>query len=246
MTMWWNFLKNNLNTNSSEMLHSKSKKQLVISRYGESIDWIKKIEHLFQDIVIYEKSNSNSYHKYKTIKLKNVGRESHTYLHHIIDNYEELSTYDNILFCQANPFDHCGEFLEKLKISDNYTNDPFYFKKVGSHEITFYYEPIEKVHPIGLPVFNFYYHLFFDSYMKNLEQTRNSLMIIPTNNIKFRSKVFYEYLLKYLENCKNPLEGYIIERLWVPIFDGKTKDWISHYFSGRNKFLGMWDNQKIE
>ena len=90
MTMWWNFLKNNLNTNSSEMLHSKSKKQLVISRYGESIDWIKKIEHLFQDIVIYEKSNSNSYHKYKTIKLKNVGRESH------MKSYRHMTIYFSV------------------------------------------------------------------------------------------------------------------------------------------------------
>ncbi|MGL1148113.1 hypothetical protein ACSTLH_00765, partial [Vibrio parahaemolyticus] len=38
--------------------------------------------------------------------LPNVGREAHTWIHHIIERYETLSPYT--LFLQGNPLDHCS------------------------------------------------------------------------------------------------------------------------------------------
>lgn len=77
---------------------------LVVSAYNEDISWIKKIKN---SKIIYNKSNK----KIKdSIPLENIGRESHTYLHHIVKNYDKIN--DFTIFCQGHPFDHCPQFIE--------------------------------------------------------------------------------------------------------------------------------------
>ena len=230
------------------MLTSKIKANLVVARHNEKIDWIKNIYKFFSSVTICDKGkeNNNKISDFNFVKIPNFGRECHSYLHYVITNYTKLDEYTHIVFCQANPFDHVKDFLVQVIKPKNYDVNPFYFNHIGNHDINFYYEPMERIHPIGLPVYNFYYHLFCDTYMLKMPQSRNSMMIIPVKNILFRSVNFYKYLLQYLQKFKNPLEGHIFERLWIPIFDGTTKDWISHYYSQRQKFLGEWNGMKID
>lgn len=81
---------------------------LVVAAYEENLDWVKKIKH---KKIIYNKSKRyvEESEDCKMFYLPNIGRESHTYLHHIVQNYDDLS--DVTIFCQGNPFDHCPEFL---------------------------------------------------------------------------------------------------------------------------------------
>jgi len=225
-----------------------SKKQLVISRCYEKINWIEKVSLSFDDIVVYDKNDDgNAFFSEhcKVVTLPNFGRECHSFLTHIISNYENIKKYSHMVFIQADPSDHSPNFIKILTDNRNYSYKTFFFVANHINELSYNYEPIEKVHPIGLPLFSFYYHLFCDEIVDKIGQSRNSLMIVPSKNIFFRSKNFYQYLLEYLEKSNNPLEGYIIERLWVPIFDGRTKDWITHYKVFRSKFLGIWKNNMI-
>ena len=68
--------------------------QLVISRYNEDLEWLKEFPFtLFTDIIIYNKGvNNEFYHPdvVKMVRVKNVGRCDHTYLYHIIENYDKL------------------------------------------------------------------------------------------------------------------------------------------------------------
>ena len=63
--------------------------QIVVARYNENINWLIP----FKDIaLIYNKGNNNIDANYfNIINLKNVGRESHTYLYHIVNNYDNLA-----------------------------------------------------------------------------------------------------------------------------------------------------------
>jgi len=70
--------------------------QIVLSRYREDISWT---ERIGMDLLVYDKSGRPGHYS-----LKNVGRETHTYLHHIIDNYPLFPEY--IVFLQADPFPH--------------------------------------------------------------------------------------------------------------------------------------------
>jgi len=74
---------------------------IVIARYTENIQWAM----AYNDIsIIYNKSSEIEL-PFQTVKyLHNYGREGHTYLYHIIKNYNNLAT--KTIFLQADPFIH--------------------------------------------------------------------------------------------------------------------------------------------
>jgi hypothetical protein len=75
----------------------KEKYQIVVSRYNEDITWLLPFKEI---TIIYNKGdNHNLLNKFTTIQLENVGRESHTYLYHIIKNYDNLA--DKTIFFQG-------------------------------------------------------------------------------------------------------------------------------------------------
>jgi hypothetical protein len=100
--------------------------ELVIARYNEDISWLKNVKN--KKITVYNKGIDNI--NIKSIKLPNVGRESHTYLTHIINNYDNLA--DTTIFCQGDPFFHSQEFLKLIEYSD-------YFEPI--QPLTRYYSP---------------------------------------------------------------------------------------------------------
>ena len=86
--------------------------KLVIARYNEKIDWIKSPNH-----VIYNKGNQLNDPTKIVIEMPNVGREGHTYLTHIVKNYNNLNDYT--VFLQGDPFPHSGNLplnLSKIQI----------------------------------------------------------------------------------------------------------------------------------
>ena len=93
----------------------KLKIEIVIARYNEDLSWLKKIPKSIK-ITIYNKGLDNieiSDIKYNIIKLPNIGRESHTYLYHIINNYDNLA--HKTIFCQGDSIFHSPGFLDLLK-----------------------------------------------------------------------------------------------------------------------------------
>jgi len=67
---------------------------IVVARYQEDISWIQNIPYeLYDGVFIYNKGDNTDFiiDKSELIKLPNLGRESHTYLHHVIQNYHNLA-----------------------------------------------------------------------------------------------------------------------------------------------------------
>jgi len=95
-----------------ELLHEP---YIVVSRYNENVDWTN----------IYDKKNLKIYNKGKKIEqscehIENIGREGHTYLTYIIENYENLEDY--IVFTQGDPFEHSPSFIKLTKKYYKYFN----------------------------------------------------------------------------------------------------------------------------
>ena len=64
-------------------------KRLIIARFNEDLDWLKKYDDF--KITVYNKGESLSDDKFfNVINLENKGRESHTWLYHIVKNYYHL------------------------------------------------------------------------------------------------------------------------------------------------------------
>ncbi len=82
--------------------------ELVVARYREDLRWLKRVPHSLR-ITVYDKSGEAS----DGLPLPNVGREAHTYLHHIVERYDDLA--DLTFFVQGKPFDHVPDLHRILR-----------------------------------------------------------------------------------------------------------------------------------
>lgn len=90
--------------------------EVVVARYNEDLSWIAK-EFPTEKVTVYNKGLDDLVlpKNCRVIKLPNIGRESNSYLHHVITNYDNLS--DRILFLQGDPYGHQVHMpLNKYKI----------------------------------------------------------------------------------------------------------------------------------
>jgi hypothetical protein len=69
---------------------------VVVARYNEDTTWMSALFH--PRIFVYNKGDGPE------PRLPNVGREAHTYLHHILENYDRLP--DWTFFTQGDPNRH--------------------------------------------------------------------------------------------------------------------------------------------
>ena len=119
---------------------------LVIALYNEIPSWISKVPKNI-DIFIYNKNLKSKIEfppndRLKIIPLSNIGRESDTYLTHIIEHYYNLP--DMIIFSQGDPITHSPDFTYLLNnyehfrdvqcLTDRYKDDisfppPSFFDK---------------------------------------------------------------------------------------------------------------------
>ncbi len=62
--------------------------ELVVARYAEDLAWVRNIPPQIR-VTVYDKNGDAPYPG--AIRLPNVGREAHTYLHHIVKRYDTLA-----------------------------------------------------------------------------------------------------------------------------------------------------------
>ena len=85
--------------------------KVIVAKYNEDVSWTAYLEY---DHIIYNKNEPDNVHFEHN--LPNVGRESHTFLTYIIDNYDNLPNY--MAFVQGNPFDHCHNVVDQINKFD--------------------------------------------------------------------------------------------------------------------------------
>ena len=67
---------------------------IIISRYNENLNWL--LEKPFNEFkyIVYNKGNNDNFEKTNVkqiINIPNIGRCDHTYLYHIVENYNNLN-----------------------------------------------------------------------------------------------------------------------------------------------------------
>lgn len=85
--------------------------ELVVAHYTENLNWLRNLPNSLKTIV-FDKGPDVLTDR-EVIALPNVGREAHTYLHHLINRYDSLA--DWTIFCQGKPFDHAYDFKKTLR-----------------------------------------------------------------------------------------------------------------------------------
>ena len=183
--------------------------KVIVSRYQENIDWTLGIEHC----VIYNKGPTSPTTHHQVITLPNVGREGHTYLYHIIQNYDQLD--DHTCFLQGHPFDHSPDLEHRLQTFDRSLS--FYSISNHVHAINLCYDPTDfSLHELLITT----YQRVFGQAKSNHEFTfgAGAQFIVSRDAIRSRPKSFYENLLRIMEYSVHPPEGFALERFWTMIF----------------------------
>ena len=151
--------------------------KIIVARYNENIEWL---NSEMANCIIYNKGNKLNIEN--EILLENLGRESETYLHYIISNYDNLP--DVVVFSQARISDHIGSdninFLIQLKnsalcesksqnfMTHNDTGNSIHWDKSWNLRSDGYYLHLFTFQtPILLPIkiYNTFYYIFQNSGM---------------------------------------------------------------------------------
>ena len=85
--------------------------ELVIAHYTENLSWVRNLPAGLLT-TIYDKSPDGLV-EWSAVPLPNIGREAHTYLHHLVSRYDSLTEWT--IFCQGKPFDHAYDFKKTLR-----------------------------------------------------------------------------------------------------------------------------------
>lgn len=192
-------------------------KEIVVAYYNENLDWLKKVKEY--KITIYNKSSLDIDN---TISLPNIGREMHTYFHHIVENYDTLS--DWIFFTQGNPFDHVKDYMdilngfpESLTVHSKLSSNESYFFSNGSiyNEHLISYGDGTPTHR-GLDINGTWSFLFDTKHPDEYKFVAGCIFCVSKKQIHLKEKTFYEKCKEITENkSSSPWE---FERMMYHIF----------------------------
>lgn len=197
------------------------KKQLVISRYKENVDWINDVR-CFDNITLYNKGEPFiGNHNFDYYELPNVGREAHTIIHHIINNYDNL--YDITVFCQGNPFEHTN----RIKTGEDFNT------KLTDYRFGNIAEPLDKNLQVD---YSGYTYTTFKTCLDGLPPTimfsSGGQWMVPKHCIRSKSLNFYKKIYEELKidrkfNNDGIFNAWTLEGLWISIYNENIKEKIS-------------------
>lgn len=186
---------------------------IVIAKYKEDVSWTASLKT--SSFTVFDKSDDiNNY-----IKLPNIGRESHTYLTYIIDNYESLPDY--ICFLQGDPFVHLTYSINHI---DNIYTSVDFFPLCEEFDCDLDGNP---QHP-NLNIKELIFDRYFIEKPNTIRFVAGAQFIVSKEAIRKRDKKMYELLLADILRTDINDEKFgvnkmpwVLERAWPYIFNTK-------------------------
>jgi hypothetical protein len=213
---------------------------LVVNQYKYDVSWVKDYTNNY---MIYDKGNTEVISD-KVRSLPNVGHNIHTYLHHIVENYEKLP--EVTIFVKGDVFPrHC----KKEKFLQVMNNKTFTSLESYEHVDTSPSSAMRLTSDGGYLEINnsWYVPHHVSRHFRNYNEFLSTIFkepvhpewvrfapganyIVPRENIIKYEKRFYEKLISFIdyvptrEECINksdiPAECHIIERALYTIWNG--------------------------
>jgi hypothetical protein len=201
--------------------------KIIVARYNENIEWL---NPEMSNCIIYNKGNTLNL--CNEIRLENVGRESETYLHYIITNYDNLP--DVVVFTQARIKDHTGSddirSLIKLKnkalcnsksenfITHNDVTRNMHWRKDWNLRRDGYYLKDNYKNNTPILFIEWFKHNIDTNYPNPIRIYRNAIFAVKKENITNKPIEYYKRLILEVNHHINPTEGHFFERSWYYIF----------------------------
>lgn len=211
---------------------------IIIARYNENLSWTLLAPFNQFSYIVYNKGDNDRFEKSKVVKivnLPNVGRNDHTYLYHIINNYHSLTPITVFLpgstnlpykmsrarkvlrnIIRSNGLDafFAGHYTNNLKrkfnrfaLSRYVASDPQNARKNGENMLQ----------PCRLRPYGAWYTHFFGNRLSTY-YTYGGVFSIDRRDIANHSMEYYKKLIMTVSRHSNPEAGHYIERSWGAIF----------------------------
>lgn len=201
--------------------------RFVVARYNEDVEWVPKLLSRFPGAkcTIYNKGVTETVpaNGYEVLTLENVGRESHTYLHHIVESYkhfQEEGADKIIVFLQGDPLDHCvgSSLFDRVHAGVLKIMTGSGFEDIGTNIIQII-NGVPTFHPsIREELAQTSQDLFETALPNNFQFSAGALFAVSVDCISNRPVSFYEKAIGMLDSDVNPVRGFCFERLWSLIF----------------------------
>ena len=211
---------------------------LIIARYNESLEWLNRSNYInqFNTIKCYNKGDNIPYcpdKKCKIIPLPNIGRCDHTFLYHIINNYNNLANLT--VFLPASCLDHhkikttykLMYLVDKTQttvfLGKPYNNVReqlgrlFINRHVATNEVNQKANPETQLLPCPIRPFGRWYDAMFGDIVAKIVCYFGVFAVAKEHIIQHPIEK-YERLIKYVNNSSNPEAGHYMERSWGAIF----------------------------
>jgi hypothetical protein len=201
--------------------------KIIVARYNENIEWL---NSEMSNCIIYNKGNNLNIKN--EIILKNVGRESETYLHYIITNYDNLP--DVIVFTQARISDHKGK--DDINYLINIKNNALYNSKSNNflvhHDVgrDIHFDKKWNLRKEGYYLKDNYKNnkpiSFLEWFKTNININYpnpiniylNGIFAVKKEHIINKPIEYYKRLILEVNHHINSTEGHFFERSWYYIF----------------------------
>lgn len=204
---------------------------LVISRFNENLEWFKDSTP-YRRVFLYNKGLPFTYpgDNVNIIDLPNVGRVDHTYLHHIIENYDTLA--DVTLFLPGS----CDLPNKRQQMQNTITytlekKDAYFQTEAVPDDIHTFslnswtstsndnkiLNDEHQLAPASPKPFGIWYETYFNTQFSS-SVVYLGIFSVRADQIRLRPKTFYEQLITCVNHHSNPEAGHYIERAWYSMF----------------------------
>lgn len=211
--------------------------EIVVSRYNENLEWINSYPFNQFQYTVYNKGINENFNKKnvnKIINLPNVGVCDHSYLYHIVSNYDENTLKEITIFLpgsvnMSNKINKAISILTKVLLKQSaffigeYTSNVFNFFKdfiLDNHKTT-YYDNLLLNNQCEL--IKSWIRPFGKWYLYNFGQitvpyyTMNGIFSFDKKDIMKHKKIRYERLISQLNAGRNMEAPHYMERSWGAI-----------------------------
>jgi len=220
--------------------------EIVVSRYSENLDWLSQEPFSKYPVTIYNKGNHDNFNHssniIKVVNLPNIGLEVHSFLYHIINNYDNLS--DITAFFQGSISSSVDKYrrARDVVIESENRNTSILSCPILIHNyfdltnFTIDYHPFSNeinrtegsnlTHPCKIRPFGKWFNEIFNKWhsTENGDVTSlnniswNHVFSVKREHILRKPKEYYEYLLSFVEEGLQPEAVHYFERAWALVF----------------------------
>ena len=224
---------------SSEYFSAEYTQDLVIARYNENLSWLSRIDlSKFNKVIVYNKGDPFSDSETPTgitavIALPNVGRCDHTYLYHIVRNYNDLADVTVFLPGSCDMDNKWGQAANTIAMTSATHTSVFYCAITSiprdvsdfsldtwkaSNDANASKNPENALQLCPERPFGKWYDKNFGNLVVQ-GVVYFGIFAVAKDHVQNRKKDFYESILRYLDQSSNPEAGHYMERSWIALFD---------------------------